>query len=170
MARGIALAVTVVTLVGILSLTSDLAITDATFADGVGQARQVDSTTDKALKAGLELPTANDALSTSYPQVVGTIDSLQKGRATLRTLGGQLSTLGDVLGSADSPLGSIIDRTKGTTAAAVAAEKPVNHIVGTLDQANSGVAALGPKLDATLGYARSIESKLRVLVLVPQTK
>lgn len=167
LAWGMALAATVVALTGILTLTADLAVTDAVFADGVVQAAKVDETTDKALEAGLELPAADAALGDSMSEVLRTIDSLQRVQGTLGRLGSQLTSLGSVLASADDPLASIIGSTRGTTAAAGDARNPVNHIVDTLAEANGGVGALGPKLDRTLAHSRAIESKLRVLLLLP---
>jgi len=153
--------------VGILILTSDQAASAASFRAGVQQAKILDHTTDLALAAGLELPAANDALRDSLPHVVDTTASLVRARTTLGTLGEQLVQLGAVLGRADPPLDSIVAATRDTNAAAAGARPPVDHIVATLGRANGNVRDLGPKLDESLTRARTIESKLRALLLLP---
>lgn len=166
-AWAVALAATMASVVGILILTSDQAASAASFRAGVEQAKILDHTTDTALAAGLELPAANDALRDSLPHVVDTTAALVRARTTLATLGEQLIELGAVLDSADPPLNSIVAATRGTNAAAAEAQPPVDHIAATLNQANGNVRDLGPKLDETLARARTIESKLRVLLLLP---
>jgi len=167
LAWAIALAATVASVVGILILTSDQAASAANFRAGVEQAKILDHTTDVALAAGLELPAANQAVRDSLPHVVDTTASLVRARATLGTLGEQLVQLGAVLQSADPPLNSIVAATRDTNTAAAGARPPVDHIAATLTLANDNVRDLGPKLDETLAQARTIESKLRVLLLVP---
>jgi hypothetical protein len=88
-------------------------------------------------------------------------------RTTLGTLGDQLVTLASVLDSADPPLDSVVTATRDTNTAAAHAQQPVDHIAATLDRANTNARDLGPKLDESLTRARTIESKLRVLLLVP---
>jgi hypothetical protein len=167
LAWAIALAATMASVVGILILTSDQATSAASFRAGVEQAQILDHTTDTALAAGLELPAANDALRDSLPHVVQTTNSLVRARTTLGTLGDQLIQLGAVLESADPPLNSIVAATRGTNAAAAQAQPPADHIAATLNQANGNVRDLRPKLDESLARARAIESKLRVLLLLP---
>jgi hypothetical protein len=167
LAWAVALAATIASVVGILILTSDQALSAASFQAGVEQAQILDHTTDTALAAGLELPAANDALRDSLPHVVQTTNSLVRARTTLGTLGDQLVALGGVLDSADPPLDAVVTATRGTNAAAAQAQPPVNHITVTLGRANATVRDLGPKLDESLSRARIIESKLRVLLLLP---
>ncbi|MDQ5854885.1 MAG: hypothetical protein M3302_00885, partial [Actinomycetota bacterium] len=57
--------------------------------------------------------------------------------------------------------------TRDTNTAAAQAQPPVDHIAATLDRANANARDLGPKLDESLTRARTIESKLRVLLLLP---
>jgi ABC-type transporter Mla subunit MlaD len=167
LAWAVALAATIASIVGILILTSDQALSAASFQAGVEQARKLDHTTDTALAAGLELPAANDALRDSLPHVVQTTTSLIKARTTLGTLSDQLVTLASVLDSADPPLDSVVTATRDTNTAAAHAQQPVDHIAATLDRANTNARDLGPKLDESLTRARTIESKLRVLLLLP---
>ncbi|MBV9162233.1 MAG: hypothetical protein JO281_11915 [Pseudonocardiales bacterium] len=117
--------------------------------------------------ARFELPAADDAVRDSLPHVVQTTTSLIKARTTLGTLGDQLVTLGSVLDSADPPLDSVVTATRGINTAAAHAQQPVDHIAATLDRANTNARDLGPKLDESLTRARTIESKLRVLLLLP---
>ena len=166
-AWAVALAATLASVVGILILTSDLAVSAASFRAGVEQGKIVDHTSDVALAAGLELPAANEALRDSLPRVVETANSLTRARATLGTLGDELVQLGAVLDSADPPLSSVVAATRDTNAAAAGAQPPVDHIVAILDRANGNVLDLGPKLDESLARARVIESKLRALLLLP---
>jgi ABC-type transporter Mla subunit MlaD len=98
---------------------------------------------------------------------VQTANSLVKARTTLGTLGDQLVTLASVLDSADPPLDSVVTATRDTNTAAAQAQPPVDHIAATLDRANANARDLGPKLDESLTRARTIESKLRVLLLLP---
>lgn len=167
LAWAVALAATITSVVGILILTSDQALSAASFHAGVEQARILDHTTDTALAAGLELPAANDALRDSLPHVAQTTNSLVRARVTLGTLGDQLVALGNVLDSADPPLNSVITATRDTNTAAARAQPPVDRIAATLGRANANTRDLGPKLDESLARARTIESKLRVLLLVP---
>lgn len=166
-AWAVALAATIASIVGILILTSDQALSAASFQAGVEQSRILDRTTDTALAAGLELPAADAALRDSLPHVVDTTDSLVRARSTLGTLGDQLVTLGDVLDSADPPLKSIVTATRDTNGAAADAKSPVDRIATSLDRANTNARTLGTTLDQTLARARTIESKLRVLLLLP---
>jgi hypothetical protein len=167
LAWAVALAATIASVVGILILTSDQALSAASFQAGVEQGRILDHTTDTALAAGLELPAANGALRDSLLHVVQTTNSLVRARTTLGTLGDQLVALGAVLDSADPPLDSVVTATRGTNAAAAQAQPPVDRIAASLDRANGNVRDLGPKLDETLARARTIESKLRVLLILP---
>lgn len=166
-AWAVALAATITSVVGILILTSDQALSAASFQAGVEQGRILDHTTDTALAAGLELPAANDALRDSLPHVVQTTNSLVRARTTLGALGDQLVALGTVLDSADPPLSAVVTATRDTNTAAARARPPVDHIAATLARANGNTHDLGAKLDESLARARTIESKLRVLLLVP---
>jgi hypothetical protein len=107
------------------------------------------------------------SLRDSLPHVVQTANSLVKACTTLGTLGDQLVTLASVLDSADPPLDSVVTATRDTNTAAAQAQPPVDHIAATLDRANANARDLGPKLDESLTRARTIESKLRVLLLLP---
>ncbi len=167
LAWAVALAATIAAVAGILILTSDQALSAASFRAGVEQAQILDRTTDTALAAGQELPGANGALRDSLPSVVRTTDSLVRARTTLGTLGDQLIALGDVLDSAGPPLNSIVTEIRNTNDAAAHAKPPVDHIATTLSRANDNAHQLGTKLDQSLTRARTIESKLRILLLVP---
>ena len=166
-AWAVALAAAIASVVGILILTSDQALSAASFQAGVDQSRILDHTTDRALAAALALPAADDALRTSLPDVVQTTNSLVRANATLGTLGDQLVALGAVLEGADQPLDSVITETRRTDAATAQARAPVDRIVASLERANGNVRDLGPKLDETLERAQRIERKLRVLLLLP---
>ena len=167
LAWAVAVAASIASVVGILILTSDQALSAASLQAGTEQGRILDRTTDTALAAGLELPAANGALRESLPHVVRTTDSLVRARTTLGTLGDQLVVLGDVLDSADQPLEAIVAATRGTDTAAADARPPVNRIAASLDRADDNVRKLGTKLDESLARAGTIESKLRVLLLLP---
>lgn len=163
----IALSFTLTTLTGILIVTRDLAVTNDVFKDGVVQAEIVDSTTNKALDASNQLVPADRAIRGGLPQVVGVLGSLTKAERTLGSLAGQLDTLGQTLAAADRPLVGIIASGKAATTQANAAARPAKAVVGTLSTARSRVKALGPLLDRTISLARIIESKLRILLLLP---
>jgi len=165
---GVTLAFTLATLTGILIVTSDLAETNSVFKDGVVQAETVNATTDTALGAANELNPANDAISGGIPHVAGTLASLGRAQHTLGTLATQLQALADTLGSADKPLTGIIAAGKASTKQANAAESPAESIVGTLRRANARVNALAPRLDRTVMLSKRIESKLHILLFLPQ--
>ncbi|HSV64512.1 MAG TPA: hypothetical protein VLJ59_01220 [Mycobacteriales bacterium] len=164
---GIALVFSLATLVGILVVTRDLSTTDAVFKDGVNQALKVDTTSASAVEATKHLPSADKAIDQSFPQVVGVLGSLSSAQNTLGTLADQLTTLGSALASADAPLAGIIGSTQQASASASAAARPAASIVGILSRANQKVLRLGPLLDQTNARAANIESKLRILLLLP---
>lgn len=164
----IALSFTIALLAGILILTRDLAITNDLFKDGVVQAETVDHTTDVALIATGELPPANDAINKGLPEVVGVIDSLTRADHTLGTLGDQLQALGQALVAADAPLVGIIGAGNTATDQANAAAVPAETITHTLAEANAKVATLAPLLDETLVLSETIDSKLRIALVLPK--
>ena len=164
----IALSFTLALLVGILILTRDLSITNDIFKDGVAQAKTVDHTTDRALTGADELPPANQAINDGMPQVVGVIDSLTRADHTLGTLGDHLQALGQALRAADAPLVGIIDAGNAATDQANAAAVPAANIVDTLADANSKAQSLAPLLDQTLALSNTIDSKLRIALILPK--
>ncbi|MEB3371353.1 hypothetical protein [Saccharopolyspora mangrovi] len=155
-------------LTGILVVTRDLAVTNDIFKDGVGQAEEVVATTGKALGAADQLPSADAATGQSLPEVVGALNSLSKAQTTLGALGGQLDTLGTVLTRADSHLVSIVEATRTSTEQAGAAAKPLEGIVGPLADSDEKVRCLAGMLDETSARAQRIESKLRILLVLPE--
>lgn len=163
----LALAFTLATLTGILIVTRDLAVTNDVFKEGVAQAETVDVTTNTALKAATELKPADRALREGLPQVVGVLGSLSQAEETLGSLATQLGSLGSTLAAADLPLVGIIKAGKAATVQANAAARPAETIVGTLKSARGKVRDLGPELDRTIALARIIESKLRILLMLP---
>lgn len=165
----IALTFSLAMLTGILIVTRDLSVTNDIFKDGVAQAEKVNSTTDKAVNATGQLPPADQAIRQGLPQVVGVLGSLSKAETTLGSLGSQLSQLGSVLRGADPPLVGIISAANNSTIQAEAAAKPVAAINVLLGQADQKVRHLGPLLDQTITRASNIDSKLRILLLLPST-
>lgn len=83
-------------------------------------------------------------------------------------LGGQLKTLGTVLNSADPHLVSIVEAARTSTEEAGAAAKPAEGIVGLLADSDAKVRRLGGILDETSARAQRIESKLRILLVLPE--
>ncbi|ABG99974.1 conserved hypothetical protein (plasmid) [Rhodococcus jostii RHA1] len=163
----IALAFTIALMCGILIVTRDLSGTNDIFKDGVVQAQTVDRTTDDALAGAKELPPANDAINTGFPQVVGVLDSLTQADHTLGDLGTQLQELSEALKSADAPLVGIIDAGASAAEQANAAAVPAEHVVYTLADANAKVQALAPLLDQSLSLGQLIDSKMRISLLLP---
>lgn len=164
----VALVAGVGALVGVLVVTSDLAVTNDVFKDGVVQAKIVNSTTDKALVAAEELPAAHQALERSMPEVTGTLGQLHRSQGTLGVLGQQLDELGIVLQSADKPLSEIIGSADKASGLAKDATVPAANIVATLGNADKNIRTLGPLLDETKQRAARIEAKLRWLRLIPK--
>ncbi|MBY8862002.1 hypothetical protein K7711_36385 [Nocardia sp. CA2R105] len=163
-----ALAFTIAALTGVLILTRDLSISNDIFKDGVSQAKTVDRTTDTALIAAGELGPADHAVTQSMPQVVGVIGSLTAADGTLDTLGTQLQSLADALKAADPPLVGIIQAGGAATVQANAAAQPAAQIVNTLSDANTKAQQLSGVLDNTLSLSRTIDSKLRVALILPK--
>ncbi|QTJ64392.1 hypothetical protein HYG77_01400 [Rhodococcus sp. ZPP] len=163
----IALGFTIAMLVGILIVTRDLSVSNDIFKDGVAQARTVDQTTDKALDGAAQLPPANDAIHRGMPQVVGVIDSLTRADITLGSLGEQLQALSTALQSADAPLQGIVAAGQSATEQANAAATPAASVAETLVDADTKARALGPLLDQTLALSQTIDSKLRISLLLP---
>ncbi|AII11441.1 MULTISPECIES: hypothetical protein [Rhodococcus] len=164
----IALSFTIAVLAGILIVTRDLSISNDIFKDGVAQAEIVDDTTDQALDGAQQLPPADQALHAGLPQVVGVLDSLSRADHTLGTLGDHLHSLGDSLKSADAPLGGIIEAGQSATDQANAAAAPAAEIVKTLSVADAKVQDLGPLLDQSLALSQTIDSKLRIALVLPK--
>jgi hypothetical protein len=165
----IALIFSLAMLTGVLIVTSDLAVTNNIFKDGVVQAEKVNTTTNAAVAATGQLPPADVAIHQGLPQVVGVLGSLGKAETTLGALGTQLSQLGTVLRSADSPLVGIIAAASNSTTEASAAAKPAAAINTLLTQADQKVRRLAPQLDQTIAEASTIQSKLHILLLLPNT-
>jgi hypothetical protein len=165
---GICLVASLAMLVGILVVTRDLAVTNSTFKDGVVQAKKVNSTTDTALGAGLELPPAQQAVLDGMPEVGGVISSLGNANSTLTSLSTQLDGLGSTLASADKPLVDIIGAASSSTGIAADATTPAREIVGKLSAADQRIKQLDPMLDETLERSMRIERKLRILRALPK--
>ncbi|GGO00734.1 hypothetical protein [Nocardia rhizosphaerihabitans] len=164
----ITLAFTIAVLTGLLIVTRDLGITSDTFADGVMQARTLDTTTDGALDGAHQLPAATEAARQGLPEVVGIIDSLTRADQTLATLGDQLAILGVTLTSADAPLVGTIAAARDAGGQAGAAADPLGAITVTLNEANANAQTLGQKLDETLVLSQMIDQKLRIALLLPK--
>ena len=164
----IALSFTLALLAGILILTRDLSITNDLFKDGLTQAQTVDKTTDEALVGAAQLTPANNAIHQGMPQVLGVIDSLTRADQTLGTLGDHLQALGEALKAADTPLRGIIAAGQSATDQANAAAIPAADIVHTLTEADAKTRELGPLLDQALAHGQTIDSKLRVALLLPK--
>lgn len=160
-------ACTLAVLTGILIVTRDLNESNEIFKDGVLQAQTVDNTTDRALHGAAQLPPANDAIHLSTPQVLGVIDSLVSADATLGSLAEHLSGLSEALRSADAPLQGIIAAGSAATDQATAAAVPAGVIADTLVEADAKARALGPLLDRTIALSNTIDSKLRIALLLP---
>lgn len=163
----IALSCTIAVLVGLLIVTRDLSVSNEIFKDGVRQAEIVDATTDQALDGAQQLPGANSAIGQGLPHVVGVIDSLTRADATLGTLGQQLQALSEALRTADAPLEGIVAAGRSATEQAEAATTPAESIAATLVEANGKVQTLAPLLDQTIGLGHTIDSKLRIALLLP---
>ncbi|QXC46335.1 hypothetical protein [Rhodococcus qingshengii] len=163
----IALGFTIAMLTGILIVTRDLNISNDIFKDGVAQARIVNNTTDEALDGAAQLPPANEAIHHGMPQVVGVIDSLTRADTTLGSLGDQLAALSIALQSADAPLQGIVKAGQSATEQANAAADPAESVAATLVAADAKARALGPLLDQTLALSQTIDSKLRISLLLP---
>jgi hypothetical protein len=163
----ITLSFTIALLAGILILTRDLSITSDIFKDGVAQAETVDHTTDTALATAAQLPPADQAINQSMPQVVGVLDSLTRANQTLGTLGDHLNALGQALAAADPSLVGIIGAGNTATDQANAAAAPAAGIVQTLADANTKARALGLQLDRSLALSHTIDSKLRIALILP---
>lgn len=164
----VTLGFTVATLVGILILTRDLGTSEAIFRDGVVQANKVNDTTDRALGGAEELPPANAAINAGMPEVVGVIASLNTANGTLSTLGEQLQSLGAALDEADPALVNIIGSAELASKQAKGAAGPAGHIAFTLDGANQKVGTLAGLLDETQTLSDTIDSKLRIALVLPK--
>ncbi|MFI5782879.1 hypothetical protein [Nocardia sp. NPDC051570] len=163
----LALSFTISALAGILILTRDLSVTNDIFKDGVSQAITVDHTTDDALEGVTHLGPADAAVNQGMPQVVGVIDSLSRADHTLGDLGDQLQALAAALSSADAPLADILGAGGSATGQADAAAGQAAQIANTLAQADSRAQQLGRLLDQTSTLGKTIDSKLRVALLLP---
>jgi hypothetical protein len=163
----IAVLFTVATLYGVLIVNRDLRLSDKMLKDGVAQAAQIDRTSATAVNATQPLPAADRAINRGLPPVVGVLGSLGKAQNTLGALGDQLGQLGRVLASADTPLANIIASARGATSQANGAVYPAAGIVGLLDRVNGKLRALAPLLDQTTAQAHDIDSRLRILLLLP---
>lgn len=93
--------------------------------------------------------------------------SLQSANDTLTALGNQTQTLADVLARAGDPVLRTVNTARDTNQTVHQAQPPTSRIVDTLDSIDDHVANLGPLLDQTLSTSRSIETKLRILLLLP---
>ncbi|MFI6996544.1 hypothetical protein [Nocardia sp. NPDC050175] len=164
----LALSLTVSALVGILILTRDLSITNDLFKDGVAQAKTIDHTTDDALQGVSHLGPADAAVNQGMPQVVGVIDSLTRADHTLGSLADQLQALAGALTSVDAPLAGIIQLGGSAGDQANAAADQATQIADTLGQADAQAQLLGQRLDQTLSLSATIDSKLRIALLLPK--
>jgi len=163
----VALALSIASLAGILVLSSDLAATDAVLTEAVGQIRKIADGTHRGVTANEALPPTNAAVLESMPAVLATVSSLQSANDTLTTLGNQIQTLADVLARAADPVRRTVDIAGEANHTVRLAQRPTGRIVDTLGSVDHRVANLGPLLDQTLNTSRSIESKLRILLVLP---
>ncbi|MGQ0615442.1 MAG: hypothetical protein ACT4PW_00370 [Acidimicrobiia bacterium] len=163
----VAFAATAGAVVCVLVVTRDLAATDKVFKVGVIEAEKVDATTKRALRAGDELPAAQAAIGVGLPETIQVIATLNNAKAVLATLGGQLASIGDVLQSADAPLATTIAGADNSELIVNTAAEPAENIVSQLAVSNQRAQDLAPLLDETLARSQGIESKLRVLLLLP---
>ncbi|WP_405168187.1 hypothetical protein OG203_43305 [Nocardia sp. NBC_01499] len=164
----LALSLTLSALVGILILTRDLSITNDLFKDGVAQAKTIDHTTDDALRGVPNLGPADAAVNQGMPQVVGVIDALTRADQTLGTLADQLQALVDALASTDAPLAGIIQVGDSAADQANVAAGQLAQISDTLGKADAQAQLLGRRLDETLALGATVDSKLRVALLLPK--
>ncbi|MFD6160042.1 hypothetical protein ACFWF7_29805 [Nocardia sp. NPDC060256] len=164
----LALSFTFSALVGILILTRDLSITNDLFKDGVAQAKTIDHTTDDAVQGVANLGPADAAINQSMPEVVGVIDSLTRADHTLGTLADQLQALAAALTSVDAPLAGIIQVGGAAGDQADKAADQAARIGDTLGQADAHAQLLGQRLDQTLSLSATIDSKLRIALLLPK--
>jgi hypothetical protein len=96
------------------------------------------------------------------------VRSLQSANDTLTALGNQTQSLADVLARAGDPVLRTVNTARDTNQTVHQAQPPTSRIVDTLDSIDDHVANLGPLLDQTLSTSRSIETKLRILLLLPR--
>jgi len=150
-------------LVAVLVTTRDLNHTNDIFTDGVVQAEKVNATTDIALTAGNELPTADATFQISLPQTLSVIAQLQNAEATLDGLAVQLTKGAQVLTSADAPLATIIGEVVASNSALSAVLGPFGNINNLLQGALNQVNHISGQLDSTLALSKEIESKLHIL-------
>lgn len=167
-AWALAIALTLATLVGILILTRDLSSTNEIFKDGVQQANNIENTTGQAIDGADQLPPADDAINGGVPQVLGIVDSLGNANHTLSSLSDELHELGQVLDTADPSLVSIIESAHEATSEANATTGSATHLNNTLEGANNKVETLGTLLDRTQALSTTIDSKLRIALLLPK--
>lgn len=150
-------------LVAVLVTTRDLNHTNSIFTDGVVQAEKVNSTTDIALTAGNELPTADATFQISLPQTLSVIAQLQNAQGTLNGLAEQLTKGSAVLGSADAPLATIIGEVVASNTQLTNVQSSFANINNLLQGGLSLANAISSQLVQTLALSKNIESKLHIL-------
>ncbi|MFI6953393.1 hypothetical protein ACIBJI_07945 [Nocardia sp. NPDC050408] len=164
----VALAFTIAALTGILILTRDLHATRDVFARGVGEGQKIELTTDKALEGAAQLPAAVDSVTQGLPAVVGVSQSMVRADNSLAAMATNLNTLAAALGSADGPLGVVVASSTSTSNAATSAVPSVEHIAATLTATDAKAKQLSALLDQTQVLGSTIDSKLRVALLLPK--
>lgn len=162
-------AMTVALLVGLLILTRDLSISNDTFKDGVTQAAKVNGTTDEALSGADQLDPANTATRAGMPEVTGIVSSLSQANTTLGELGTKLQQLGDALTGANSSLQGIISSGDSAVGEAGRAGTSAGSIAQRLGGINNRAAEIGAELDRTRALSHTIDTKLRIALLLPTT-
>ncbi|WP_225536128.1 hypothetical protein [Tsukamurella tyrosinosolvens] len=160
---------TVALLVGLLVLTRDLAISSDTFKDGVTQAAKVNRTTDRALDGADQLAPANNATKAGLPEVSAIVGSLSQANTTLLELGSKLEQLGGALAGASASLDNINTSAFGASAKARDAGSAAGSIAGRLTGINNDAKQLSGLLDQTAALSHTIDTKLRVALLLPTT-
>ncbi|UGT67753.1 hypothetical protein LTT66_31925 [Nocardia gipuzkoensis] len=164
----LALALTVAALTGILIVTRDLHTTRDVFARGVDEGQTIEVTTDKALAGAAQLPATVDSITRGLPSVIGVSQSMARADSSLAAMATNLNTLAAALGSADGPLGAVVASSSSAGSAATAAVPPVEHISDTLSATDAKAIQLGRLLDQTQVLSSTIDSKLRVALLLPK--
>ncbi|AZG46818.1 hypothetical protein [Gordonia insulae] len=162
-------AMTIALLVGLLILTRDLSISNDTFKDGVNQAATVNGTTDDALDGADQLQPADTATRAGMPEVTGIIGSLAQADQTLGELGTKLNQLGGALTGANTSLEGIITSGNSAVGQAQQAATSAGAIANRLTGINNQAAQISAELDNTQALSHTIDTKLRIALLLPKT-
>lgn len=163
-----ALALVLVSLTGILIVTDDLSTTRDTFVEGVGEARALERTTDEANDGADQLEPGIASIAQGVPHVAKISGAMVEANRSLEAMARSLAELAGVLGSTDEPLrdvGSLATTARQGTSAAKA---PIVEITQTLNSINQKSRTLGEQLDRTAVLAYTIDSKLRIALLIPR--